>query len=222
MLRHSNLFQAKTMCLLPDSHTGTASHNLTALVLSRQQMVKSPGCEPLQFSGVLTAKAPASSAAMSAASSSAALGARSPRWPAMHDSSCAHQTALDCFTLSTCTRPCEDFDRFMHLKVTSKQSLMLHNSRGTHCGHHSHAQRGIHESASQRQALDMTLLSWQSILLQQGSTCAKGGTDQLEQEGEAHHERMGRQEILLAADHEGACRQILPAGRCLGYLLTAE
>lgn len=41
---------------------------------------------------------------------------------------------------------------------------------------------------------------------------------QLEQEGQAHDEGMGRQKILLAPDHERACGQVLPTRRCLGDL----
>ena len=44
------------------------------------------------------------------------------------------------------------------------------------------------------------------------------GAYQLEEKGEAHHERVRWQEILLPPDHEGAGGQVLPAGGCLGYL----
>ena len=41
---------------------------------------------------------------------------------------------------------------------------------------------------------------------------------QLEEEGKAHDQGVGRQEVLLATDHEGAHHKVLPCGRCLGHL----
>lgn len=40
----------------------------------------------------------------------------------------------------------------------------------------------------------------------------------LEEDREAHDKLRRRQEILVTADHERACRQVLAAGRGLGHL----